>query len=240
MISIIKYHFKKQQFLPTYFGMIINPFYIIRKGISKGIRNNSKYINGKLLDFGCGNKPYESLFNVTEYVGLDIGESGFPEEKSAEIFYDGITIPFPDNTFDSVLASEVFEHVFNLDEVLLELNRVLRKGGNILVTVPFVWFEHEIPYDFARYSSFGLQHVLKKAGFEIVTVEKTTNYLESVIQLFIAYLFNMVFPKNIYIQYLLQLLIIFPLSIFLLFWAKLLPSSDKLYCNVVIVAKKII
>lgn len=238
MITKLKHIFKKQQFLPTYLGLIINPFYIIRKGLFTGIRNNSKHINGKLLDFGCGNKPYESLFNVTEYVGLDIVESGYPDEKSAEVFYDGKKIPFNDNTFDSVLASEVFEHIFNPDEALLELNRVLKKGGNILITVPFVWFEHEIPYDFARYTSFGIEHLLRKNGFQIVKTEKTTNYLESLIQLFIAYIFNIVFPKNIYIQYLLHLLITFPLSILLLFLSKLFPSSDKLYCNIVIVAKK--
>ena len=238
MINKLKHILKKQQFLPTYLGLIINPFYIIRKGLFMGIKNNSKHINGKLLDFGCGNKPYESLFNVTEYVGLDIVESGYPDEKSAEVFYDGKKIPFNDNTFDSVLASEVFEHIFNPDEALLELNRVLKKGGNILITVPFVWFEHEIPYDFARYTSFGIEHLLRKNGFQIVKTEKTTNYLESLIQLFIAYIFNIVFPKNIYIQYLLHLLITFPLSILLLFLSKLFPSSDKLYCNIVIVAKK--
>ena len=238
MIDKLKQIFKKQQFLPTYLGLIINPFYIIRKGLYRGIKNNSEYINGKLLDFGCGHKPYESLFNVIEYVGLDIEKSGYPNQKSANVFYDGKKIPFNDNTFDSVLASEVFEHIFNPDEVLLELNRVLKKGGNILITVPFVWFEHEIPYDFARYSSFGIEHLLRKNGFQIVKTEKTTNYLESVIQLFIAYIFNIVFPKNIYIQYLLHFLITSPLLIILLLFSKLFPSSDKLYCNLVIVAKK--
>lgn len=238
MITKIKRILKKQQFLPSYLGLVINPFYIIRKGLFEGIKNNSKYINGKLLDFGCGNKPYESLFNVTEYVGLDIGESGFPDEKSAEVFYDGQTIPFGDNTFDSILASEVIEHVFNPDQVFLELNRVLKKDGKILITVPFAWFEHEIPYDFARYSSFGLMHILEKNDFKVIKTEKTTNYLETVIQLFIAYIFNIVFPKNIYFQYILHLLITFPLQIVLLSFSKLLPSSNKLYCNLVIVAKK--
>ena len=238
MITKLKRILKKQQFLPSYLGLVINPFYIIRKGLFKGIKNNSKYINGKLLDFGCGNKPYESLFNVTEYVGLDISESGFPDEKSPEVFYDGQTIPFGDNTFDSVLASEVFEHVFNPDQVFLELNRVLKKDGKILITVPFAWFEHEIPYDYARYSSFGLRHLLEKNGFKVIKTEKTTNYLETVIQLFIAYIFNIVFPKKIYIQYILHLLITSPLQIILLSLSKLFPSSSKLYCNLFIVAKK--
>jgi len=238
MISKIKSILKKQKFLPNFLGIITNPFYIIRKGIYSGLKNNCKYINGKLLDFGCGNKPYESLFKVSEYVGLDIGESGFPEEKSAEIFYDGKKIPFDDSSFDSVLASEVLEHVFNPDEVILELNRVLKKDGHIVITVPFVWFEHEIPYDYARYTGFGMEFLLEKNGFEIVNTEKTTNYLETVFQLWIAYLFNFVFPKNIFLQYLLHLFITLPLTILSITSSKLIPNSDTLYYNCVIAAKK--
>ena len=238
MIDKLKQIFKKQQFLPTYLGLIINPFYIIRKGLYRGIKKNSKHIEGKLLDFGCGNKPYESLFNVTEYIGLDIGDSGFPDKKSAEVIYDGKKIPFDDNFFDSILASEVMEHVFNPDQVLKELNRVLKKDGKILITAPFAWFEHEIPYDYARYSSFGLKDLLTRNGFKIITTEKTTSYFETVVQLFIAYLFNIVFPKNVYLQYILHILITFPLQLILLFLSNFLPSSDKLFCNLVIVAKK--
>jgi len=130
------------------------------------------------------------------------------------------------------------EHVFNPDQVLKELNRVLKKDGKILITAPFAWFEHEIPYDYARYSSFGLKDLLTRNGFKIITTEKTTSYFETVVQLFIAYLFNIVFPKNVYLQYILHFLITFPLQFILLFLSNFLPSSDKLFCNLVIVAKK--
>ena len=125
MFSKIKSELKKQEFLPSFWGIIINPFYIIRRGLYLGLKNNRQYISKKLLDFGCGNKPYKSIFNVDEYIGVDIGESGFPDEKSADIYYDGKNIPFNNNLFDSILCSEVLEHIFNPDEVLSELYRVL-------------------------------------------------------------------------------------------------------------------
>ena len=67
--------------------------------------------------------------------------------KHADRSYDGKTFPFSDGEFDAVLTSEVLEHVFNPDEFLSEINRVLRDDGVLLLTVPFVWDEHEQPFD---------------------------------------------------------------------------------------------
>jgi ubiquinone/menaquinone biosynthesis C-methylase UbiE len=106
-----------------------HPYYFIRRGILSGIRKFAPELNGKLLDFGCGSKPYRSLFNVTEYIGLDFPNPGHDHSKEdIDVLYDGKKIPFPDNYFDAVLCSEVFEHIFNLDGTVGEINRVLRPG----------------------------------------------------------------------------------------------------------------
>lgn len=239
MFKKLKVSIKDQEFLPSLLGIIINPFYIIRRGIYLGLKQNKRYISGKLLDFGAGSMPYKSIFTVKDYVGLDIGESGYHDVKSAEVFYDGKTIPFNDDHFDSILCSEVFEHVFNLDEVLVELNRVLKVDGHILITIPFVWPEHEVPFDFARYSTFGIKHLLEKTGFEVVEMDKTNDYIQTVFQLWIAYLFNYVFPSNIIVKYTLHLLVTFPLTLCGLLLSKILPKTKNLYCNIVIVGKKL-
>ncbi|MBK8311763.1 MAG: class I SAM-dependent methyltransferase [Chitinophagaceae bacterium] len=109
---------------------------------------------------GCGSKPYKSLFNVNEYVGVDYhGQGHSHENEQIDVFYDGVLLPFPDNYFDSVFSTEVFEHVFNLEEMILEIKRVMKPGAKILVTCPFAIPEHEQPNDYARYSSFGLKHL---------------------------------------------------------------------------------
>ena len=109
---------------------VSHPLYFIRKGLYNKINLYSSQLNGRLLDFGCGAKPYASLFrNVTEYIGLDYASEGHSHSnESIDVYYDGKTIPFDDNCFTAIFSSEVFEHVFSLPEILPELNRVLQKG----------------------------------------------------------------------------------------------------------------
>ena len=171
------------------------------------------FLSGKLLDFGCGRKPYKHLFSFDEYIGLDIVESGHNhEDEEIDVYYDGTKIPFDRNYFDCVFASEVFEHVFNIDEVLKEINRVCKQNGHLLITVPFVWDEHEIPYDFERYTSYGIKHLLEKHGFEIVNLMKTTNYIETIFQMLCAYISQHILRKKI-VQILLNPLLISPIMI---------------------------
>ena len=172
--------YKKEMFHPTFlFGIWVNPFFIIRKGLAKGVLNIAKYIKGgKLLDVGCGSKPYREFFSVDEYVGIDIKISGHNHHHSkVDFFYDGKKIPFNDHVFDYVFSSEVFEHVFEIDSFIVEINRVLKKGGLLAFTCPFVWDEHEKPFDFARYTSFAIEHLMKKHGFKIIDFEKSTSYI---------------------------------------------------------------
>ncbi|HNP98786.1 MAG TPA: class I SAM-dependent methyltransferase, partial [Bacteroidia bacterium] len=157
---------KRQSFQPFFWSILINPFFFIRRGLCHGIRKNQKYLTGHMLDFGCGRKPYKNLFSVDRYTGVDIEVSGHSHELSeVDVYYDGKVLPFPDNTFDSFFCSEVVEHIFNLDSILAEIKRVLKPGAKGLLTVPFAWPEHEVPYDFGRYTSFALPLILKKHGF---------------------------------------------------------------------------
>ena len=130
----------------------------------KKIRQFAPQLQGRLLDFGCGTKPYRGLFtNVSEYIGLDFENEGHSHRnENIDVMYDGKTIPFADKHFDSVFSSEVFEHIFNLEQMIPELNRVMKKGAKLFVTCPFVWNEHELPNDYARYTQFALRHLLEK------------------------------------------------------------------------------
>jgi SAM-dependent methyltransferase len=167
---------------------ISHPYYFMRKGLIKAIKKWAPELKGRLLDFGCGSKPYKPLFTVDEYIGLDFEKTGHDHSnEQIDVFYDGKSIPFPDNSFDSVLCSEVAEHLFDLPMVLEEIKRVIKPGGKILMTTPFVWPEHETPYDFARYSRFGLEDVAKKCGLEIYAFEKEGNFLQAVTQLKVLY-----------------------------------------------------
>lgn len=240
MITKVKNKIKKDQFIIGVSSILTNPFFIIRKGIYDALKDVSLEMKGRLLDVGCGSKPYKQLFDVEEYIGIDVDQSGHPHDnEDIDIFYDGKRIPFSDNYFDSVFASEVFEHVFNLNELMMEISRVTKKGGKLLITVPFVWDEHEVPYDFARYSSFGLKHILESNGFEIIYSKKTTTFVETLSQLFISYIYQCIFPKNKIIRFVLTPIFIMPLSLVSKIISKILPDSRSFYHNNVICSVKV-
>jgi SAM-dependent methyltransferase len=241
MIKVLKERLHKEEFITSWLSIIINPVYIIRNGLYKSIFNIAPSIRGSVLDFGCGSKPYESLFvNAESYVGVDIEVSGHNHRNSkVDYFYDGKKLPFNDESFDAIVCFEVFEHIFNIEEVFAEIYRVLKPNGQLLISIPFAWDEHETPYDFARYTSFGITHILNKNNFEIIKLIKTTTYILAVFQMFIAYLCQYALPRGGLIGKISQLLIIFPLNVLALIFNTLLPKRYEYFCNSVVLAIRI-
>ncbi|MBA4166610.1 MAG: class I SAM-dependent methyltransferase [Chitinophagaceae bacterium] len=197
------------------------------------------HLSGQLLDFGCGRKPYESLFSVERYIGIDMEQTGHEHTLSkVDVYYDGKTIPFADESFDSVFCSEVFEHIFNLDEVIVEIKRVLKKDGKVLITVPFCWNEHEAPYDFGRYTSFGIKHLLEKNGFDVVEFRKSGNFVKVNFQLWALYFYSIFDIKAKTLSYILRMLFIIPINITGSLLSPLFPKNNSLYFNNIVLAKK--
>ena len=240
LMQRIRGRINREKFNPGLIGLVANPFYLIRRPLHAQIARLSTRVRGRVLDFGCGSKPYRHLFaHADEYVGLDIEQSGHDHKNSqVDVFYDGTIIPFEDGRFDAAVAFEVFEHVFNLDEVLGEIRRVLRPDGLLLISLPFAWDEHEQPYDFGRYTSFGLRHVLERNGFDVVELVKSGNYVSAVWQLWVAYLHQRVSPRAKALKLVFQLGIVAPVTLAGLLASKVLPRSDQLYSNLVVLARK--
>ena len=239
MFRTLKQIYTKEQFNPKILGLFINPFYFARKGLYQNVSKLITNLNGKLLDVGCGTKPYENICNVDEYIGLEIDDEGNRQHNYADVFYDGKTIPFEDKSFDSILSNQVFEHVFNPNQFLKEINRVTKVGGKFLITVPFVWDEHEQPYDYARYSSFGLKHILAENGFEIIEHRKSNNGIEVIFQLINDYLYKVIMTENVYFNLLIIILLMAPINMTGLILSKLLPRNNDLYLDNIVLAKKI-
>jgi SAM-dependent methyltransferase len=131
---------------------------------------------------------------------------------------------------------------FNIDEVLAEIHRVLKPNGQLLLSCPFAWPEHEVPYDFARYSSFGIKSVLEKNGFEIIEQKKTGHFFEVIMQYLIFYIFCFIPKKPPFIYYILHQLFILPLLLITLTISALLPKIMKrkdLYFNNILLVKKV-
>jgi ubiquinone/menaquinone biosynthesis C-methylase UbiE len=215
----------------------LNPFYIVRRNLYKNIRTNSNIIHGRVLDFGCGRKPYINIFNVTEYIGLDIEQSGHDHRnEDIDVFYDGKKIPFDDEHFDCIFSSESFQCVFEMKTILKELNRVCKYEGYIFVTAPFIWDENEVPYHYANYSSFGLKYLLEKHGFKVVKAIKTGSYIETLFQMLNNYIYRVLRVRFIQLMFSPLFMLFTVIGIIL---AKILPNVDSFYLNNIIIAKKV-
>lgn len=219
------------------------PNYLTRNRLLNGIAKYIPLLKGELMDFGCGAKPYRSLFTVDKYVGVDYESPGHPHlNEEIDVYYDGKHIPFEDEHFDAVFTSEVFEHIFNLDEIIKEINRVMKTGGIILMTCPFSICEHEVPNDYARYTSFALKYFFEKNGFEIIHQDKTGNSVEVVFQLWTMYIHQHILPyiKNIpVVRTIFKLFTYTVLNCCAILFSKILPDRKDLYLNNIVVAKKI-
>lgn len=240
-MSNLKIAILQQLFKPTFISFCINPFFWGRAAIYLSVKKFAPNISGKTVDVGSGSKPYKDLFkNVTEYIGLDIEQSGHNHQTSdIDVFYDGKTFPFENNSIDSLVFFEVLEHVFNPDEFLSEIARVVNPGGKCVVTIPFLWGEHEQPYDFARYSSFGLNHLFNQHGLEIIEHKKYLSDFRIFPLLVNSYIYTM---SKKFLPGLVAWVVIIPFSFInnltgLLLY--LLPKNEEMYFGNIYVLKNI-
>jgi SAM-dependent methyltransferase len=140
----------------------------LRQAIETVIKNYVANSPVKLVlaDYGCGNKPYESLVApfVEKYIGVDL-----PENKIADIHIkpEG-TIALDGETLDVVLSTQVLEHVVNPSFYLTEAHRVLKNSGQLILSTHGYWMFHPDPTDFWRWTSTGLRKVVEEAGFEVI------------------------------------------------------------------------
>ena len=133
---------------------------------------------GRLLDVGAGEAPWRELMpERVEYVGVDADLSGeFGMRHLPDVtYYDGKRLPYDDNSFDHVLCTEVLEHIPNPATFLIDLKRVLRQGGTLILTVPWSARIHHLPHDYGRFTRFGLVALMESTGFSGVTIEERGN-----------------------------------------------------------------
>jgi SAM-dependent methyltransferase len=138
--------------------------------------------NSKIIDFGCGEKPYYPFLEEksAEYIGIDIEDS--PEKnKSVNItIKQGEKIPFPDDYFDALISTQVFEHIEDIWFYAKELERVLKKNGNALISSAFSWDYHPYPKDYWRITEDGYRVLF--SNFSEIDFVYDTNSLQTILQ----------------------------------------------------------
>jgi len=123
------------------------------------------YVEGDLLDFGCGAQPYRHLFEpkCKRYVSADVAPAhGVVLDL---LLNPGEPLPLPDKSFDTILSTQTLEHVLDVKLYMSECQRLLRPGGHLILTVPMQWRMHEQPYDYWRFTRHGVMALL--SGVEL-------------------------------------------------------------------------
>jgi SAM-dependent methyltransferase len=141
--------------------------FIPRKLLRDAVREFGARLDGRMLDVGCGSQQYRKFLGCREYFGIE-----WSADKRPPVVADVTQIPFCDGAFDSALCTEVLEHLPEPGRCLSEIHRVVKPGGSVFFTVPMTVHTHSEPYDFYRYTAFGLRYLLEKHGFEITTLRR--------------------------------------------------------------------
>lgn len=160
--------------------------YWTRESILRAVREAAPQFHGVFLDIGCGVMPYRDIIRraaprLTRYVGLDIETPIYKAE--VDLRWDGRKIPLKDASVDSAMLTEVLEHCPEPWVVLKEARRVLKPGGVLFFTVPYIWPLHDAPWDFFRYTPFALEKLLAEAGFADVKLQALGGWNASLAQM---------------------------------------------------------
>ena len=171
------------------------------------------------LDAGAGECQYRSLFAHCQYISLDFakGDSKW-NYKCLSAIGDLLYMPIKNNSVDVVICTQALEHVSDPDVLLKELFRVMKTGGQLYLTAPLGFPIHQPPYDFFRFTYYGLEHLLRKSGFTIQSIKPQGGfflYLASSLQ----HMHRVLFPLG---RPLLKRILLFPLQFFVAAFAVVL------------------
>jgi SAM-dependent methyltransferase len=134
------------------------------------ILDQLRQVQAPLLDLGCGNRPYKPHYPPGESVGADVVQSS---TGCVDVIIKGTEpLPLPDDHFGSILCTQVLEHVEDPFLLIREAHRVLKPGGKMILTCPFIWELHERPHDYLRFSEYWLTKNLTETGFHLELLER--------------------------------------------------------------------
>jgi SAM-dependent methyltransferase len=154
-----------------------DPNWLIFKRGNARLQTHFEKMHGVVYDLGCGTRPYEKMIleKADRYVGVDWSNTlhGLQADIVADLCQP---LPLESDIADFVVSFQVMEHLCEPQIMLNESFRILRSGGKILLTVPFQWWIHEAPWDFYRYTRYGLEYMFRKAGFVDIEIKETSGF----------------------------------------------------------------
>lgn len=156
--------------LDTSSKSLFDPDLVLKSAIHDFIKHEFSKPYQIALDYGAGNSPYRPLFDCEQYLTADVEQN---EHNSIDYIINGSLVDLDSESVDLIVCSDVLEHIFKFDNTIAEIYRLLKPGGELFISFPFINREHETPYDFFRYTTFSITKILQP--FEIQKLEKVGN-----------------------------------------------------------------
>lgn len=183
----------------------LNRNYITDTSLKKCIGEILPYVKGKVLDVGCGEKPYEEIFSneIDLYVGIDKLSSHhfYSPQTQADVYGDACSLPFTSESFETVICTEVLPHIENPNLCFAELANVLKPGGFLIVTANKTWERRTglpIP-DFWRFTDQGLALLAEQQNLKVIFTKPGCGFLALIGQLLCRFLNNeFIYRKSVY------------------------------------------
>jgi len=156
-----------------------NPDFVLHREIARFLPTSHV---SRVLDYGAGNSPYRHRISCDAYVTVDVTQN---VRRDIDHIMSGERLDLSDASFDLVLLLDVLEHVRDPGFVVGEVRRLLRKNGRVIVSLPFLYREHETPNDYTRLTAFGAQELMARNGGTILKMKKVGNALYTLYTLFL-------------------------------------------------------
>ena len=226
-------------------GTLFHPGFWSRTRIDKAIAKAASMAHGTLLDVGCGTKPFEKLFrpHVQKYLGLEYSPDSGYRGNRADFCGDAGYLPLADASVDTILCTEVMEHLPDPERAVAEFARVLRPGGTVITTAPFFYPIHDA-YDFFRYTPDGLKTMMERHGLTVETVKPLSGSGVTLAVMFNMYWYEIgfiwtkwLYPIGLVLRPLL-LLFCFLVNVLGGIFEVLLPSTHMSFNHLTIAHKK--
>lgn len=162
-------------FKTNFKGVYSGSLYIVNLQHTQYMPLITEHITGDMMDLGCGPVPYHELYAQRTTSSTCVDWSGSMHgldllDVQVDLNASG-PLPFPDGRFDSVLMSDMIVHITRPWLLMAEVNRVLKPGGKVVLTSPFIYWMGEYPHEYYHPSEFALRHLAENAGFEVLVMQ---------------------------------------------------------------------
>lgn len=170
---------------------ILSPSWLVHRihghAVAAALRSHGR---GRILDVGCGRRPFQPVLtgHAERVIGIESDPARYAEGPRPEAWASGLDLPFCNESFDTVVAFQVLEHVPDPGRMMAEMVRVLAPGGRLVLTAPHIWGIHEEPADYYRFTGFGLAHLARAAGLEVLETRALAGYWVTAGARFCSYL----------------------------------------------------